>query len=113
MAVINLQDRHSIYPIWLRFFTFFAAIVAAFILLGPSFSFCSSDPSLPWNEEIRILPPGQSPTRTPSADQPKLTDLLHYKTQALLDGGQRGNINFIIYPEIGRASCRERVLRLV
>ncbi len=99
MALIDSQDRHSIYPIWLRFFTFFAAIVAALILLGPSFSFSNSDPSLPWNEQARILSPGKTSDAKPSADQPQLTCALRYKAQAEQDGSPRGTVNLLIYPD--------------
>ncbi len=93
------QDRRSIYPLWLRFFTFVAAIAAALMLLGPSFSFSNSDPSLPWNEQARILRPGETSEATPSADQPQLTRVLRYKTQAEQDGNSRGTVNVLIYPD--------------
>jgi hypothetical protein len=93
------QSRRTTYPLWLRFFTFIVAFVAAFILLGPSFLFSSSDPLLPWNEESRILPSGQTSQARPSADQPQLTRVLRYKTQAERDGYQCGTVNFIIYPD--------------
>jgi hypothetical protein len=99
VAVIDSQDKHSIYPLWLRFFTFFAAIAAVFILLGPSLSFSNSDPSLPWNEQARILSPGKTSEAKPSASQPQLTRALHYKTQAEQDGSPRGTVNVLIYPD--------------
>lgn len=96
---INSQNRRSIYPLWLRFFTFFAAIAAALILLGPSFSFSNSDPSLPWNEQARVLSPGKTSEAKPSADQPQLTRVLRYKTQAKQDGSPRGTVNVLVYPD--------------
>jgi hypothetical protein len=99
VAVIDSQDRRSIYPIWLRFFTFFAAIAAALILLGPSFSFSNSDPSLPWNEQARILSAGKTSEAKPSADQPQLTRVLRYKAQAEQDGSPCGTVNVLIYPD--------------
>ena len=99
MGYINTQDRGSIYPIWLRFFTFIAAFVAAFILLGPSLLFSGSDSSLPWNEEYRILPQGKTPEINLTENQPQLTRVLRYKTQPQQQDDARGNLSFLIYPD--------------
>jgi hypothetical protein len=69
------------------------------MLLGPSFSFSNSDPSLPWNEQARVLSPGETSEAKPSADQPQLTRVLRYKTQAEQDGSPRGTVNVLIYPD--------------
>jgi hypothetical protein len=95
----STQERNSIYAIWLRLMTFITAAVVVFILFAPTFFLSHYDADLPWNEETRILPPGKTPTRVPSIDQPKLTDILSYRTQVQLDDCYRGNISFIIYPE--------------
>ncbi len=96
---INTRARNSVYPLWLRFFTFFAALVAAFILLGPSFLLSNTDPSVPWKEQANILPPGREPSFHLSPDQPELTDILRYKTAAWLKGSPYGNLNFAVFPD--------------
>lgn len=96
---ISSQTRRSIYPVWLRFFTLIAAIAAGLILFGPSLLFSSSDPSLPWNEENRILLPDQNSEIKPAPDQPQLTHILRYKTQVGEENNPRGTINFLIYPD--------------
>jgi hypothetical protein len=73
--------------------------VAAVILLGPSFLFSNSDPALPWNEINRILPEGPNTVVVPSADQPRLTQVLRYKTEAEYDGNECGTLNILIYPD--------------
>jgi len=93
------QSRRSIYPVWLRFFTFIAALVAGIILVGPTFLFSDTDPSLPWNEENRILPPDQTPVISPSPEQPQLTRVLRYKTSVRQENGSAGDISILIYPE--------------
>jgi hypothetical protein len=96
---IDTQSRRFTYPVWLRFFTLIAALVAAVILLGPAYLFSNSDPALPWNEENRILPEGQTSAAAPSADQPQLTQVLRYKTEAERDGNECGTLNILIYPD--------------
>ena len=93
------RNRRSVYTVWLRFLALIGVVVGAFILVCPSFLFSYSNPNLPWNEEARILAPGKVLTRSPSADQPKITDTLRYKAQVWQDNGSRGVVNFIIYPD--------------
>lgn len=99
MDYIDSQNRRSVYPIWLRFFTLIAAFAACVMFVGPSFLFGNSDPSLPWNEQASILPPGKTPQFKLSEDQPQLTGTLRYKTQVEQGGQPRGNINVLIYPD--------------
>jgi len=96
---ISSQTRRSIYPVWLRFFTLIAAIAAGLMLFGPSLLFSRTDQTLAWNEEFRILAPGQTSQAAPSADQPQLTGILRYKTQVGEVDNPRGTINFLIYPD--------------
>jgi len=84
--------------VWLRFFSFIAALVAGVILLGPSFLFRNSNPALPWNEEHRLLSEGHT-AAAPSAAQPQLTQVLRYKTQAEFDGYECGTLNILIYTD--------------
>jgi hypothetical protein len=85
--------------LWLRFFALIAVLTAAFVLLGPSFLLSNTDPSMPWNEENRILPSESNPLFRLSPDQPKLTDILRYKTPVELDDGPRGDLNFVVFPD--------------
>jgi hypothetical protein len=96
---LDFQTRRFVYPIWLRFFTLVAALAAFILLVGPSFLFSNSDPSLPWNEQSRILPPGKTPQFKLSESQPQLTDTLRYKTQVEQGGQPRGDISVLIYPD--------------
>jgi hypothetical protein len=96
---IDTHSRRFTYPVWLRFFTFIAAIVAALLLLSPHFQFTNSDPALPWNEENRIWSQGRISIVVPSADQPQLTQVLRYKTQTEHDGLECGTLNLLIYPD--------------
>jgi hypothetical protein len=96
---IDSQTRRSIYPLWLRLFTFIAMIAVAVIFLAPSLSpSVSTDPSMPWNEAARILHCDQPYEIKPSPDQPQFTKILRYKTEAEQDGNPRGAINILIYP---------------
>jgi len=99
MAYSDPQNRRFIYPSWLRFFTIAAALAAFFLLGGSSSLFSNSDPSLPWNEQASILPPGKTPQFKLSEDHPSLTGNLRYKAQVEQDGQPRGNINVLIYPD--------------
>jgi hypothetical protein len=96
---ISSQTKRLVYPVWLRFFTLIAAIAAGLMLFGPSLLFSSTDQSLPWNEEFRILLPGQTPEAKPSTYQAQLTHVFRYKTQVGQGDGPRGTINFLIYPD--------------
>jgi hypothetical protein len=96
---IDSQAGRLVYPIWLRFFTLAAALAAFFLLVGPSSLFSNSDPSLPWNEQGRILPQGRRPQFHLSEDQPRLTNIFRYKTEVELDGQPQGEIIFLIYPD--------------
>jgi hypothetical protein len=96
---INWRNRRSIYTVWLRFLALTGVIAGGFILIWPSFLLSFYNPNLPWNEESRILGPGKVVTRSPSADQPKITEVLRYKAPAWEDDEARGVVNFIIYPE--------------
>jgi hypothetical protein len=95
----EIRTRHSVYPVWLRFFTLIAVLAAAFIMFGPSYLLSNIDPSLPWDEEQRILLAGQVPSFHLSADQPKLTDILRYKTHVQLGDNPCGNLNFVVLPD--------------
>ncbi|MGA2070679.1 MAG: hypothetical protein ABSG97_04955 [Sedimentisphaerales bacterium] len=96
---MNTQSRHFVYPIWLRFFTLVAAFAAFVMFVGPSYLFSNSDASLPWNEQVSILPPGKTPQFKLSAEQPQLTGALRYKAQVEQGGQPRGDINVLIYPD--------------
>jgi hypothetical protein len=96
---MDSHTRRLIYPLWLRFFALVAGAALVILLVGPSLLFSNSDPTLPWNEEARIIPPGQTSEARPSADQPQLTRVLRYKAQAEQDGSPRGVINLLIYPD--------------
>ena len=95
---IDTQDRRLVYIVWLRILALVCAIVAAFIFFVPDF-ISYLNPLLPWNEESRILGPGKIPSRHPSLDQPKLGEVIHYKTSPIFDGLPCGNLNFFISPE--------------
>ena len=95
---IDARTKHSVYPLWLRFFALIAVFVAAFVLFGPSFLFSKIDRSLPWSEESRILPPDKTPALSTSEQQVQLTSILRYRTQLEQDGQPRGIINLIVYP---------------
>lgn len=95
----DTRTRHSIYPLWLRFFTLIAVLAAAFILLGPSYLLSNTDPSLPWVDAARILPSRRKPSFRLSADQPKLTDNLRYQTPVQHGDNPRGNLNFVVLPD--------------
>jgi hypothetical protein len=84
---------------WLRFFALAAVFVAFGMFAGPSFLFSSSDSSLPWNEQERVMSRGRMPQFHPSEDQPQLTNVLRYKTQVEQDDRPRGEINVLIYPD--------------
>jgi hypothetical protein len=99
MNYIDPQNKRSVYPVWLRFFTLVAAFAAFVILVGPSVLFSNSDSSLPWNEQASILPPGKTPQFKLSEGQPQLTDALRYKAQVEQGGQPRGEINVLIYPD--------------
>ncbi len=96
---IDSWASRFVYPIWLRFFTLAAAVAAFFLLVGPSPLFTNSDSSLPWNEQGRILPQGQTPQFHLSEDQPRLTNVLRYKVQVERDDQSQGGISFLIYPD--------------
>lgn len=98
MIQIGLQDKRSVYTFWLRVLGMVCAIAAAFCFLIPTF-FSFQNRQLPWNEESRILPAGSIPSRHPTLDQPKLSEVLHYKTSLVSDGSPCGNLNFCITPE--------------
>jgi hypothetical protein len=98
-AQIGWRNRRSVYTVWLRFLALIGVVTGAFILIWPSFLLSYSNPNLPWNEESRILAPGVAVSRSPSADQPKITEVLRYKSQVWLDNDSRGVVNFIIYPD--------------
>jgi hypothetical protein len=95
----DTRTRHSVYPLWLRFFTLIAVLAAAFIMLGPSYLLSNINPSLPWNEEQRILPSGRKPSFRLSPDHPKLTDNLRYQTLVQHEDNPRGNLNFVVLPD--------------
>ncbi len=97
-----IKDSHTkrfVYPLWLRFFTLAAAIAAFFMLVGPSSLSVNSDPSLPWNEQKRTMSAGKTVILRPSDEQAQLAGALRYKTAVQLEGEERGDINFLIYPE--------------
>ena len=98
MDSTDLHIGRSVYPIWLRFFTIIAGLAAFFLLAGQS-SLFNSDPSLPWNEQDRILSQGQPTQFHLSEDQPQLTQVLRYKTRVEQDDQPRGEINVLIYPD--------------
>lgn len=98
-AQLGWRNRRSVYTVWLRFLALISVVVGAFILICPSFLFSYSNPNLPWNEEARILAPGVAVSRSPSADQPKITDVLRYKARVWQDDDSRGLVNFIVYPD--------------
>ena len=54
---------------------------------------------MPWDEEKRILPEGKTPAKSPSADQPKMTDTLRFKIPVYQDDFGRGQINFVLYSD--------------
>jgi hypothetical protein len=93
------QARRLVYPLWLRFFTLAAAVAAFFLLVGPSSMFINSDPAMPWNEQKRIVPRGQTPHFNLSEERPKLTNVFRYKTEVEQEGQPKGEINFLIYPD--------------
>jgi hypothetical protein len=95
----SLQNKRSVYTIWLRFLVFIGVLVSTFILVSPSFLFSYYDSNLPWNEQSRIIPQGQTLTKTPSADQPKIVDVLRYRAEVYQDDSSRGKVNLIIYPD--------------
>jgi hypothetical protein len=95
---IDTRDRRSVYTVWLRIPAMVCAIAAVFIFFVPQL-IGGLNPLLPWNEESRILAPGKISSRHPSLDQPKLGEVLHYKTSPILDGLPCGNSNFFISPE--------------
>jgi hypothetical protein len=99
MDYIDPQNRRSVYPVWIRFFTLIAVLAAFLLLVGPSFLFSNSDPSLPWNEQASILLSGKMPQFKLSENQPQLTGNLRYKAQVEQGGQPRGNINVLIYPD--------------
>jgi hypothetical protein len=99
MDYIDRQNVRSVYPIWLRFFTLIAALAAFLLLVGPSVLFSNSDPTLPWNEQASILPPGKTPQFKLSPDQPQLTEAIRYKAQVEQGDQPRGEINVLIYPD--------------
>jgi hypothetical protein len=96
---IDIKKRNSVYPLWLRFSALIAVLAAAFILVGPSYLLSNTDPSLPWVDAARILPSGREHSFHPSVDQPKLTEILRYKTSAQLDDWPCGNLNFVVLPD--------------
>jgi len=96
---IDFQTRRFTYPVWLRFFTLIAAIVAALMLFSHSSLSINTDPDLPWNEEFRVITNGRTLPNKPFAHQPQLTDVLRYKTHPERDGFQCGNLNFLIQPD--------------
>jgi hypothetical protein len=99
MDYIGPKNRRFVYPVWLRFFTLIAAVGAFLLFVDPSVLFSNSDPSLPWNEQERILPKGGTPQFHLSEDQPRLTNVFRYKAQVEQDGQPQGRINFMIYPD--------------
>jgi hypothetical protein len=96
---ISSHTRRFTYPLWLRFFTLVAGVILVILLAGPSVLFSNSDPTLPWNEEFRINPPGQTPEIQLSDKQPQLAQVLHYKIQPEEGDNPRGTINFFIHPD--------------
>ncbi len=96
---MNTQNRHFVYPIWLRFFTLIAGLAAFLLFVGPSVLFSNSDAFLPWNEQGSILPPGKMPQFKLSSEQPQLTEALRYKAQVEQGGQPRGDIKVLIYPD--------------
>lgn len=91
-------DKRSVYTIWLRISAFILIITAAFFVFA--FKFIGSlNQGLPWDEESRILMSGTIPVRHPSCDQPKLDEVLRYKTSPVLDGLPCGHLDFFISPE--------------
>jgi hypothetical protein len=96
---INTADRRSVYTVWLRCFVLAGIIISTFVLAFPAIlsSFCK--PDTPWNEENRILPEGKTPAKTPSVDQPKMTETLRFKIPVFEDDLGRGQINFVLYPD--------------
>jgi hypothetical protein len=92
---IDMQDKRSVYTFWLRVLGLVCAVVAAFGFIVPTFFNCPNQ-QLPWNEESRILPAGVIPSLQPNIDQPKLTEVLHYKTSPTNDGSPCGDLNFCI-----------------
>ncbi len=99
MNYIDPQNRHSVYPVWLRFFTLVAAFAAFVIFVGPSSLFSKSDPSLPWNEERSVLSRDRTSQFHLSEYQPKLTHVLRYKAQVEQYVQPQGEINILIYPD--------------
>ena len=95
---VNIQDRRSVYTVWLRILAVIFTIAAAFVIFVPKF-IGSLNPQLPWNEESRILLTGKIPSRHLSIDQPKLGEILHYKATPTLEGLPCGNLNFFISSE--------------
>ena len=93
----NIDDKRSVYTIWLRCLVLAGVIISTFILIFPSIlsSFYTAD--LPWNEEKRILPEGRLPAKEPSVDQPKITETIRFKMPVFEDNNPRGQINFVIY----------------
>ena len=94
-----MHTGRYVYPIWLRFFALFAVFAAFAIAICPSYLFSSSDRSLPWNDQDRILLPGQTPQFKLSDEQPELTRVLRYKARVEQDDQPRGEINILIYPD--------------
>ncbi len=97
----NTQGRRSVYTVWLRIAALVCMISAILFFFVPNFVgfICFRNPQLPWNEESRILPPDRIPYKNLSIDQPKLDEVLHYKTIPTLEGLPCGNLNFFISPE--------------
>ena len=95
---METRDRNTVYPIWLRFFAL-AAALAAFAFIGPSSLFSNTDSSLPWNEQERIWPEGQSRQVHLYANQPKLVNAMRYKAGAEQDEKPRGEISILVYPD--------------
>ncbi len=96
---IESGTKRYTYTIWLRFIALAAVLAVAFAVFGQSSLFTSNDSSLPWYEESRILQPGQIPQAKPSDNQPQLTRVLRYKTEAEYDAYSRGTVNLLIYPD--------------
>ena len=74
-------------------------VVGTLIWLDPSALFNRSDPDLPWNEEFRLLKPGQQAKHTPSPEQPNITRILLFKADVEQQQEPRGQIELVIQPD--------------
>jgi hypothetical protein len=99
MFQIDTEGKRNVYTVWLRFVAFTGISIIIFIVFAPTFLFSYSSRFLPWNEESRILPAGRTLSKPPSADQPKIDDVLHFRATPYLDDFLRGKLMFLISPD--------------